>query len=105
MKNIQLIAILGIASFALSTIHAHVSVGVNIGLLAVVILDHLWTTKENCRIAVGTFDLYIVEITMKREDRRIEDRKGKSIMVNCTMIKSTKRKKRKNVTMMTNTCF
>jgi hypothetical protein len=41
MKNIQLIAILGIASFALSTIHAHVSVGVNIGLLAVVILDHL----------------------------------------------------------------
>jgi hypothetical protein len=30
---------------------------------------------------------------MKREDRRIEDRKGKSIMVNGTMIKSTKQKK------------
>lgn len=40
MKNIQLMAILGIASFASSTIHAHVSVGVNIGLLAVVISDH-----------------------------------------------------------------
>jgi hypothetical protein len=40
MKNIKLLAIVGIASFASSTINAQVSVGVNIGLPSVVISGH-----------------------------------------------------------------
>ncbi|MEZ7497641.1 hypothetical protein QO200_02695 [Flavobacterium sp. Arc3] len=40
MKNIKLLAILGIAFFASSTINAQVSVGVNIGLPSIVLSGH-----------------------------------------------------------------
>jgi hypothetical protein len=87
MKNIKLLAILGIAFFASSTINAQVSVGVNIGLPSIVISGHYERGYEPQRRTVEYQQERVIYVDnrdydddrwhnqRRYEDRRYEDRR------------------------------
>jgi hypothetical protein len=77
MKNIKLLAIVGIASFASSAINAQVSVGVNIGLPSVVISGHYERGYEPQRRTVEYQRERVIYVDNRDydEDRRYEDRR------------------------------
>jgi hypothetical protein len=82
MKNIKLLAILGIAFFASSTINAQVSVGVNIGLPSIVISGHYERGYEPQRRTVEYQQERVIYVDNRDYDddrwdnqRRYEDRR------------------------------
>jgi hypothetical protein len=87
MKNIKLLAILGIAFFASSTINAQVSVGVNIGLPSILISGHYERGYEPQRRTVGYQQERVIYVDnrdydedrcdneRRYDERRYEDRR------------------------------
>lgn len=73
MKNIKVLAILGIAFFASSTINAQVSVGVNIGLPSVVISGQYERGYEPQRRNVEYREERVIYV--ERDDRWHDDRR------------------------------
>jgi hypothetical protein len=84
MKNIQVLAILGIAFFASSTINAQVSVGVNIGLPSVVISGQYERGYEPQRRNVEYHDDRVIYVEHRvcddrcDHDRRYYEKKYKN---------------------------
>jgi hypothetical protein len=77
MKNIKLLAMLGVGFFVSSTINAQVSVGVNIGLPSVVISGHYERGYEPQRRAVDYQPERVIYVDNRDydEDRRYEERR------------------------------
>jgi len=76
MKNIKLLAILGITFFASSAINAQVSVGVNIGLPSIVISGHYERGYEPQRRTVEHREERVIYVdNTDYDDRRYDDRR------------------------------
>ena len=77
MKNIKLLAVLGITFFASSAINAQVSVGINVGLPSIVLSGHYERGYEPQRRNIEYQQERVIYVDNRYydEDRRYEERR------------------------------